>query len=224
MALILSIDTAMENARLCIADGADILMLKTNNKQSDHAAWIHKAIKEALDQIGKNIKELKAVAVVSGPGSYTGLRVGMATAKGLCYALNLPLITESTLYLIASRVKNQMEEEAWICPMIDARRMEVFTVLYDDRMKEQQGPSALILDEHSFEPILDRHKIIFAGNGSAKWETICHHSNAKFSSAVYTVNDMAIQASSKFAAQDFVSIAYSSPSYLKNVYTGTKDV
>ncbi|MBA4166862.1 MAG: tRNA (adenosine(37)-N6)-threonylcarbamoyltransferase complex dimerization subunit type 1 TsaB, partial [Chitinophagaceae bacterium] len=145
MALILSIDTAMENAGLCVAENAEILSIKTNSRQTDHAAWMHNAIKDALQDAGKKMSDLNAVAVTSGPGSYTGLRVGMASAKGLCYVLNVPLITESTLHLTAFGVKKNTNDLSWICPMIDARRMEVFTVLYDDGFHERQGPSAMIL-------------------------------------------------------------------------------
>jgi tRNA threonylcarbamoyladenosine biosynthesis protein TsaB len=239
MALILSIDTAMENAVVCIAEDACVLCGKTSSRQMDHASWMHRAIREMLQETGRNINELQAVAVTSGPGSYTGLRVGLSAAKGLCYALNIPMIIESTLHLIACGVKNEIEAGApqveiqtredapeWrvlICPMIDARRMEVFTALYDNQLVEQEAPSAMILDEHSFQHFFDHHIIVFAGNGSVKWKAVCHHPGAVFLSSSYTMNDLALIASSKFKAHDFTDIAYSEPFYLKNVYTGTKD-
>jgi tRNA threonylcarbamoyladenosine biosynthesis protein TsaB len=223
MALILSIDTAMENAGLCIAENENILSFKTNSRQTDHAAWMHNAIKEALQDAGKKMEELNAVSVTSGPGSYTGLRVGMASAKGLCYVLNIPFIAESTLHLTAYSVKKNINDQAWICPMIDARRMEVFTTVYDEQLLEQLEPAAMILDEYSFQHILDQHEIVFCGNGSVKWGNICHHSHAVFSNLSYKMSDLAIVSSMKYAEGNFTDIAYSEPSYLKNFYMGTKD-
>ena len=133
MALILSIDTALEEASVCIADDNHVLAVKKNNRQADHAAWIQVAIREMLAETETGIGDLSAVAVAAGPGSYTGLRVGMATAKGICFAAGIPLITESTLFLIAQRVKKEIALNSvysypvLICPMIDARRMEIFT-------------------------------------------------------------------------------------------------
>lgn len=225
---ILSIDTSMETAAICVARGEVVLSRQTNNTQSDHARWIHTAIKDVLSECRIGIDDLKAVAVCEGPGSYTGLRVGMATAKGLCYALGIPLITESSLKLIAFRIRNELNTGSkysyplLIGPMVDARRMEVFTALYGADLQEKMNPAAVILDENSFRDVLERHIIIFCGNGSKKWQDLCKHENALFSESGFTIDDLAKMAFQKYEKQDFSDLAYSEPAYLKNFYTGNK--
>ena len=226
MSLILCIDTSLEEAAVCLADGTKVIAVKRNNKQMDHASWIHTAINEMLAEAGKTINQVTAVAVSSGPGSYTGLRVGMATAKGLCYALNIPLITESTLKLTAYRVKKEIPTNGvyafpvLICPMIDARRMEVFTALYDLDLHEMMEATALILDESSFQSELQSHVILFCGNGSEKWQNLCRHPNAVFVNTTQNVTDIADIAMEKLKKGEFSDLAYTEPAYLKNVYTG----
>ena len=226
MALILSIDTALEEASVCIADDNHVLAVKKNNRQTDHAAWIQVAIREMLAETERGIGDLSAVAVAAGPGSYTGLRVGMATAKGICFAAGIPLITESTLFLIAQRVKKEIALNSvysypvLICPMIDARRMEVFTSLYDIDLREVIAEGAIILDENSFAAELQKHVIIFCGNGSKKWQHLCSHKNAVFVDVTQNVADLANAAHEKFNNSDFSDLAYAEPAYLKNVYTG----
>jgi tRNA threonylcarbamoyladenosine biosynthesis protein TsaB len=226
MALILSIDTALEEASICIAENKDVLAVKKNSRQLDHAAWIHMAVREMLAETERNISDLSAVAVAAGPGSYTGLRVGMATAKGMCYALGIPLITASTLLLIAQRVKKEMPIHSvyaypvLICPMIDARRMEVFTTLYDTGLNELMLPGAMVLDETSFATELQKNVIVFCGNGSKKWQHLCSHSNGVFVEVAQNVADLAELALEKFNKSDFSDLAYTEPEYLKSVYTG----
>jgi len=226
MALILSIDTALDEAAVCIAEDIHVLAVKKNSRQLDHAAWIQVAIGQMMTETERNIRDLSAVAVAAGPGSYTGLRVGMATAKGICYALGVPLITESTLLLIAQRVKKEMPINSvytypvLICPMIDARRMEVFTTLYDTALNEVATPNAMVLDETSFATELQNHVIVFCGNGNKKWQHLCSHSNAVFVDVKQQVDDLAEAALNKFKKGDFSELAYTEPAYLKNVYTG----
>lgn len=226
MALILCIDTSMENASICLGENGAIISKKHNTIQHDHATWIHTAIKELLEESSKKINELSAIAVTAGPGSYTGLRVGMATAKGLCYSLNIPLITESTLKLIAFAVKKNLKSgyslPVLLCPMIDARRMEVFTTIYNIDFDEVFEPSAVILEQDSFERQLNQNIVVFCGNGSAKWQYICNHPNAKFSNVNYDITDLLILAEKKYDDHNFSQLAYSEPAYLKNVYTGLK--
>src|SRR5205814_5136447 len=145
MALIFNIDTALEIASLGLAEDGIMIQSIENDQQKDHAAWIHVAIKNLFEKTGKTIDQLDAVAVSNGPGSYTGLRVGLSTAKGLCYALNIPLITVGTLQVMAlnavqALAKSDLQSadhggenelgDILFCPMIDARRMEVFTAVY----------------------------------------------------------------------------------------------
>lgn len=222
MSLILGLDTATENAALFLVQDDTILVSKTNSRQSDHASWLHVAVEEALRESNKKISDLSAVAVTSGPGSYTGLRVGLAAAKGFCYALKIPLITESTLHLIASGVTKTAQAGVWISPMIDARRMEVFTTLYDDHLEQQMEPAAMILDEDSFKAFLDGREILFCGNGSPKWQAICRHPNAGFTADSYRIEDFAAIATRKLSFEDFTDLAWSEPAYIKNVYTAPR--
>ena len=192
----------------------------------DHAAWIQVAIRELLAETEFRLAHISAIAVNAGPGSYTGLRVGMATAKGMCYALGIPLITESTLWLIAQRVKKEIALESvyafpvLICPMIDARRMEVFTTLYDLDLNEKTAPAAIVLEPDSFTEQLQDHVIMFSGNGSKKWQNLCLHPNAVFAEVTQDVADLAGSAFRKFENGIFSDLAYAEPAYLKGVYTG----
>jgi tRNA threonylcarbamoyladenosine biosynthesis protein TsaB len=226
MAMILSIDTALEEASVCIAEGRHVLAVKKNSRQMDHAAWIQTAIRQMLAETERKMSDLSAVAVAAGPGSYTGLRVGMATAKGICYALNIPLITVSTLFLIAQRVKKELPVNSayaypvLICPMIDARRMEVFTTIFDKALNEVATPQAVVLDETSFGNELQNNVMVFCGNGVKKWQNLCRHSNAVFVEIKQQVDDLAEAALDKFVKNDFSELAYTEPAYLKNVYTG----
>jgi tRNA threonylcarbamoyladenosine biosynthesis protein TsaB len=226
MALILSIDTSLEEATVCIAEEEHVIVIKKNSRQTDHAAWIQTAIKNMFLESERSLGELSAIAITAGPGSYTGLRVGMATAKGMCYALGLPLITESTLWLLAQRVKKEMatnsvhEHPVLICPMIDARRMEVFTAIFDLDLNVVMNPTALVLNENSFSGELSKNVVIFCGNGSKKWQNLCLYSNAVFADVILNVTDLAEIASKKFKKGEFSDLAYAEPAYLKNVYTG----
>jgi tRNA threonylcarbamoyladenosine biosynthesis protein TsaB len=223
MALILNIDTATETAGICLSkDGTQLYYLE-NNDQKDHAAWIHTAIEKMMYDAGYKIKDLQAVAVVAGPGSYTGLRVGMATAKGLCYALDIPLITENTLELMAFAAREQGSDPAYLlCPMIDARRMEVFTALYNWQLEELMPATAMILDENSFSNELELNKILFFGSGSAKWQNLAKSSQAVFAKLPSNAGYLGILAEKKFIGHQFTDIIYSEPVYTKEFYTHTK--
>ncbi len=226
MDLILSIDTSLETAGICLSGKDRIIGKKSNLIQHDHAGWIHSAIRDLFAEHLMELNQLSAIAVVAGPGSYTGLRVGMATAKGLCFALNIPIITESTLFLISYAVKKSLKKEyslpVLICPMIDARRMEVFTVVYDENENMILPPTAMVLNENSFEELLNNNIVVFCGNGCSKWQYICKHPNAVFSEVFYGIEDLETLARKKYNDHQFDQLAYSEPSYLKNVYTGLK--
>lgn len=220
MGLILTIDTSTEKASICLAENGEALCLLLNEEQRDHASWIHLAIQQALQQSGKTLTELKAVAVTSGPGSYTGLRVGMATAKGLCYALNIPFISINTLYAMAFAAKNASVD--FICPMIDARRMEVFTALYDKELNELIEPSALILEPPNFEEFLSKGKVLFFGSGSFKWGKILNHSSAFFDEINFNASNITIIAHEKLISGNYSPLAYSEPVYIKDFYMPVK--
>lgn len=220
MTPILSIDTSLEQAFVALSDGPRILSFESNDRQMAHAGWIHTAIQRVLASTGLTTAQLSAVAVAAGPGSYTGLRVGMATAKGICYAANLPLIAVSTLQLIADASGEGVEETTWICPMIDARRMEVFTALYDRELEIRREPDAIVLTPHAFDDVLDRRPVVFCGSGTAKWRSICAHPSAIFSSRHYSVEHLVRAADMNFNNRRFADLAYAEPTYLKNAYTG----
>lgn len=206
-----------------------LLAVETNGSQMDHAAWLHTAISRLLSENGYVLYQVTAVAICSGPGSYTGLRVAMAAAKGLCYALSIPLITETSLKLTALRaqklIRGVVFSLPWlICPMVDARRMEVFTTLFDEELNGVITPQAMILTEKSFAKELETHNIVFCGNGMIKWKSICRNPNAMFLDAMHQPADLAEAAIVKLRTADFTNLAYSEPDYLKNVYTGHSDI
>jgi tRNA threonylcarbamoyladenosine biosynthesis protein TsaB len=220
MSLILNIDTATEKASICLAENGEQLSLMHNDRQQDHASWLHTAIEEMIQQQKYELKDLNAVAISAGPGSYTGLRVGMAAAKGLCYALNIPLITENTLFMMAFAALQQSDNKnALLCPMIDARRMEVFTALYSADLKEIISPAAIILNERSFVEYLLHNAIIFFGSGSEKWQKITKNINAFFAKINTDASHLSILTYQKFIEKKFTDIIYCEPVYLKEFYT-----
>lgn len=224
MALLLNIDTATETGSIALSEGNNILGLMMNEDQKDHAAWIHKAIEELMSNAGRALNELQAIAVTSGPGSYTGLRVGMATAKGLCYVLKIPLITESTLKMMACAAVEQLgtNEKRWYCPMIDARRMEVFTAVYDASLNELLKPQPLVLDENSFSAMLEKSAIVFFGSGSQKFKNLQLNGAASFYDVRYNAAHLARLAESSYQLGIFTDPAYAEPAYLKEFHTHTR--
>lgn len=214
---ILNIDTAVQTASICLAIDGQKVGAKINPSQADHAAWLQPAIATLLLEHNLSIQDIAAVAVSAGPGSYTGLRVGMATAKGLCYALNKPLILINTLQMMAVSVLN--EPSSFICPMIDARRMEVFTAVYDHSLNTIVEPHNCILTENSFMELLAQEQVIFFGNGSKKFERILCHSNAIFKDVETTAEQMVSLGYQSFLKRAFANLAYSEPFYGKEFYS-----
>lgn len=220
MALLLNIDTATEIAAISISDNEKVIESVTNNNQKNHASFLQPAIKDLLQKINHSINELNAIAVTAGPGSYTGLRVGMASAKGLCYALNIPMITVNTLEVMAlSTINGEWDERAFYCPMIDARRMEVFAAVYNKDLLEIIKPCSIILDNEVFKDILSTNKIYFSGSGSVKFKNIMNNKDALFVNSEATTNAMAQLSYQKFLEKNFADILYASPLYLKEFYT-----
>src|SRR5688500_2122340 len=218
MALILNIDTATEKAGICLAsDGVSVQLLE-NREQKDHAAWIHVAIEEVLKQTATDARTIDAIAVTIGPGSYTGLRVGMATAKGLCYALNKPLITINTLQMMAAAAVEGGITTELICPMIDARRMEVFTALYNQQLEEIMPSKAMILEPTSFIEHLSEKRITFLGNGIKKFQNITIHPNADFSTLTVNASHITVLAYMQWLQHNFADLAYAEPFYGKEFY------
>ena len=222
MSLILNIDTALENASVCLAEDGETIDLDTNASQKDHAAWIHVAIEKMIhgkSQLSQR-KELVAIAVSAGPGSYTGLRVGLSTAKGLCYALNLPLIMINSLEMMAYAAKEKYSD--LLCPMIDARRMEVFTAVYDKKLNPVVEPYACIVDETTFSALLNQQKILFFGTGSYKFRPLIENSNAEFADINADASHLGRLSFKRFLGKHFAELAYAEPLYLKEFHTPVK--
>lgn len=223
MALILNIDTASENAHVSLAKDGQVLYARSNESQKEHASFLQAAMRQLMTTAKINFKEVDAVAVTAGPGSYTGLRVGFASAKGLCYALKKPLITIGTLEVLTASALHifppAADENILFCPMMDARRMEIFTAIYHQDLTAHLQPCAMILDEFSFEKDLSKNKIMFFGSGSAKWQNICPDSyrdqNAVFKSVDILPESLANSSNSFFFEKKFTDLAYSEPLYLK---------
>ena len=232
MALILNIDTATETASLALSERDKIVAITKNKEIRDHASWIHNAIKGLFDRAGHSLSQLVAIAVTAGPGSYTGLRVGMATAKGLCYVLSIPLIVENTLKVMAlAATENKSlalaetengKPETLLIPMIDARRMEVFTAAYDSDLVEVMPPKAMVLDATSFEEINTGGRLVCFGNGSQKFKTIAPPGRFDFEEIEVGAGALAHLAYQKFRDKDFADLAYIEPLYLKEFYTPSK--
>jgi tRNA threonylcarbamoyladenosine biosynthesis protein TsaB len=217
MSLILSIDTAFETASVCLAKDGEILQSSESGNHKEHASWLHPAIAAMLKNNGSNINELNAVAINIGPGSYTGLRVGLAAAKGFCFALNIPLIAINSLKILAYAVQDK--ETAIICPVIDARRMEVFTAVYNKMLQEIKPPYALVLDENSFSSLFSEGKVLFCGNAVEKLQTVISNNNAIFSNTMANATHLARLSFSYFERKKFADLAYTEPLYVKEFYS-----
>lgn len=219
--IILSIDTAQESASVCIAKDKHLVAIRRNNNQKDHAVWIHNALEEIRVEAGISWNELDAVAISNGPGSYTGLRVGLSTAKGLCYTLNKPLITIGTLEMMAWGMKEIATD--LICPLIDARRMEVYSAVYDKSLLVIEEPSAKILQQKSFDNYIHDRQIVFAGSGSFKLKKLIpSHGNATFVNLLFDSSLLILPSLDKYLKQQFADLAYVEPLYVKEFYSISK--
>lgn len=198
-----------------------MLAAAQNIHTRESAAWLQPAIKNLMQDAGKELQQLKAISVSAGPGSYTGLRVGMASAKGLCYALNIPLITINTLQAMASQALTQINDgtNALLCPMIDARRMEVFTGIYDRELKEVMQPTNIIVEQNSFDEWLAAAPVYFFGNGSNKVKHLLINGNAQFIDVHVSAESLVQLAFQEFEKNNFAQLAYAEPMYVKAFYS-----
>ena len=223
MSIILNIDTSIETASVSIAkDGAIIASVK-NAIQKEHAGFLHIAIRDLLLQSSLELKQMDAIAVTIGPGSYTGLRVGMASAKGLCYALNKPFITIGTLNALTVAAINKTKEDTpgydLFCPMIDARRLEVYTAVFDKDMNEIIAPCAMVLNNNSFEDLLKNNNILFVGSGAKKWSNLIESAKASFLNEIDASNAISNLSYTKLKHKDFTDLSYSEPLYVKDFFS-----
>ena len=222
MALILNIDTAMAKASICLAKDGNTLALAGNGEQKEHAAWLHPAIEQMMRENGYHLRDLHAVAVIAGPGSYTGLRVGMAAAKGFCFALGIPLIAEDTLRTMAFAAQEQLPDADLLCPMIDARRMEVFTAIYGNDLTIVLPSTAMVIDGDSFSSYLNEHQVSFFGDGSDKCKPIISSPHAVFTAVNYHAGYLGILSFYRYLRKEFTEVAYSEPAYTKEFHTHTR--
>lgn len=218
--MILCIETATTNCSVALGKEGELLALKEDYSNNySHAERLHLFIDEILKENGVLPKELSAVAVSKGPGSYTGLRIGVSAAKGLCFSLDLPLISIPTLTSLALQVDKEAGE--YIIPLLDARRMEVYTAGFTAALEPVFDTRAQILEENSFGEYLDKGKVTFIGNGVEKFRKICTHKNVGYiEGKLPSAAEMVKLASEKFRKEEFEDVAYFEPYYLKDFQAG----
>ena len=220
MSLILGIETATKMCSVALSDENGLLALKEAGGEYSHAENLNLFIAEVCKKAGKELKDIEAIAISKGPGSYTGLRIGVSAAKGFCTALDIPLISVDTLKAMAL---SQDQSDSLFCPMIDARRMEVYTALYDNKGNKIEDISAKIIDENSFKKELNAGKVVFFGDGAEKCrEVLESNPNAIFIEDVHPsakfINEIALE---KFNKNEFEDVAYFEPFYLKDFIATT---
>eukprot|EP01012_Entosiphon_sulcatum_P007118 TRINITY_DN13540_c0_g1_i1.p1 TRINITY_DN13540_c0_g1~~TRINITY_DN13540_c0_g1_i1.p1 ORF type:complete len:232 (+),score=31.78 TRINITY_DN13540_c0_g1_i1:579-1274(+) len=218
MAKILQIETATAICSVALSVNGETVSFKEEQGQNLHAANLTLFIDEVVKTAGISYNELDAIAVSKGPGSYTGLRIGVSTAKGLCYALDKPLIAIETLEMMAAGfLAKNPTYSGLICPMIDARRMEVYTSVFDTQLNVLLPTEAKIIDDTSFADLLSQQTITFLGDGAAKCADVLTHVNAKFENANFnSATYMSKLANEAFDKDNFEDVAYFEPFYLKD--------
>lgn len=220
MSCILNIETSTETCSVAVAQDGGIIFEKINNEPNSHTKYLAKFVEEALSFAESHAIPLDAVAVSSGPGSYTGLRIGVSTAKGICYGKNVPLIAIPTLKLLCVKplLSDDIEDDdALLCPMIDARRMEAYTAIYDRALREVREVKAEVIDATTYNEWLDKGLVYFFGNGAEKCKEIINHPNARFiDNVVPTAKSMLPLAELAIAKGQYEDVAYFEPFYLKD--------
>jgi tRNA threonylcarbamoyladenosine biosynthesis protein TsaB len=221
MAVILSIETSTHVCSVALHQDARLLGVYELFTEKSHASAITLLIEQLMQHSGHQLADVSAIAVSKGPGSYTGLRIGVATAKGLCYALDKPLLSVPTLEAMAYGLRSQYPANNYLfCPMIDARRMEVYCEVFTGNLESVLPVDARIIDEHSFNELLANYPVIFFGNGAAKCKPLlAHQPNALFVDDVYpSARYTGILAYQRFIKNTFENIAYFEPFYLKEFF------
>jgi tRNA threonylcarbamoyladenosine biosynthesis protein TsaB len=221
---ILSIETATSVCSVAVSEYKKVIYEKVNTEGPSHASLLGVFVQEALDFLQEKGIRLDAIAVSSGPGSYTGLRIGVSEAKGLCYGLDIPLIAVDTLKVMAMKAlhQKQMETGDLLCPMIDARRMEVYAEIYDYQLNVVRPVAADIVDANSYTEFLSKGKVWFFGNGASKCQNSLTNTNANFLADIYpTAAGMTELAVEAYNNKAFVDAAYYEPFYLKEFVATT---
>ena len=224
--LILHIETATDICSVALSEGDRELSLVESSQARSHASLLNSFIRQSLAQAGKELKDLHGVAVSKGPGSYTGLRIGVSTAKGLTYALQIPLLATGTLESMASGSPSHTAvrelisthgDRLLLCPMLDARRMEVYAGFYTSKGELFRQVLADIIDEESYHEILEAHPVCFFGNGADKCKEALDHPNAHFIDGINpSAATMIAPVLKKYQLEHFEDVAYFEPFYLKD--------
>ena len=223
MAIILNIETATETCSVALSNENGIIDYRENREGKSHASLLTIFIDDILKSNNFKAADLSAVSISNGPGSYTGLRIGVSTAKGICYGANIPLIAISTLEVLVAGLMNSpvnqqyINTETLLCPMIDARRLEVYTALFDNAGKMISDISAEIINESSFQQIFAKKKIVFFGNGANKCKAMLSNENALFIDNIHPLaQNMTSLSQSHYNNKAFEDVAYFEPFYLKD--------
>lgn len=222
MITILNIETATKNCSVSLSvDGKIEKLVEIAEENFSHAEKLHVFIEGVLKQCNKSLKDLAAIAISQGPGSYTGLRIGVSSVKGLCYGLSIPMIAIDTLEVLARSV---VKESGVIVPMIDARRMEVFSCVFDKEYNQLTPIEAVVVDENSFESLYQYDKVYFIGDGASKCKSVLTKDNFVFlDDIIYpSAREMVEVSYQKYVNKDFVDVAYFEPFYLKDFVMATK--
>ncbi len=216
MSLILSLETSAKVCSVAIHDDAQLVATSEAHIEQSHASKLAMLIDEVKKLSGVEMKQFSAVAISSGPGSYTGLRIGTSTAKGMCYSLSIPLLSISSLELLAFQMNPHNFQNAYLCPMIDARRMEVYCLVADSSLGIIQPTEAKVIDEASFLEHLDKNIVIFFGDGSDKCRDLIIHKNANFVRDIYPrASHLGLMAFEKYQKNEIEDLINFEPHYLK---------
>ena len=219
MATILHIETSTDVCSVAVSEDGQVIFDQEDHSGPNHAERLGTMVDEALSFTDNHAIPFDAVAVSCGPGSYTGLRIGVSMAKGVCYGRNLKLIAVPTLELLSVPIllREIPEDDALLCPMLDARRMEVYAGIYDRGLKPVRPIQADILDENTYKAYLDEHPVYFFGNGAKKCQEAIHHPNAHFIENIEPLAKwMQPLAEKRFLNEQFEDVAYFVPFYLKD--------
>ena len=240
MALILNLETATTNCSVSLAKNGKLIAIKEHDTPNySHSEQLHLFVQDVVEEAGVALSDIDAVATSKGPGSYTGLRIGVSAAKGLCFSLDIPLISVATLKSMAhqalkrleGRTINKVTDRArkesgmFLIPVLDARRMEVYSAVFDMQGAQIRETMAEIIDVDAFHEYTREGKTIVVGNGAKKCETLLQHPNFSFETDVVpSAREMAALSYQKFGSNDFEDVAYFEPYYLKDFILTTKKI
>ncbi|MFY0627961.1 MAG: tRNA (adenosine(37)-N6)-threonylcarbamoyltransferase complex dimerization subunit type 1 TsaB [Reichenbachiella sp.] len=217
MSLILAIETSTACGSVALVKDHKLIAVQFYHIEKSHSTLLHVMIQQMMDNAQLALKEVDAIAVAEGPGSYTGLRIGVSAAKGLCFSLDIPLISVNSLEGMAFQVYNYQSEDFLYCPMMDARRMEVYTLLLNSQFELISPTEPVVLEENYLEDQLSINKILFFGDGSDKFKSILEHKHAFFLNNIHpSAGEIGLLGAKKFDNSNFENVVSFEPFYLKD--------